>query len=329
MLAEDWGGADPERAFVMRALAGALSRVASVEVLVPGPPAAAAADGLFDLYPVGQSPAGGWPDPTDARWPRADEVAAVVFGASDDGARRLAAHHATRAARLVVWDGGPLLAGETALVVDHPAPDDPSNAAPAHDVGLFVPVNPLAAQRRHTALGDVGYVLVLTDRPGTAVPAVPPEAVAWLSAGFPGETVVAVEGGRAAVWRARSLHGTFAVDTRTDLWRLMAHAATTVDLDPGRLLGRECVESMRFGTPTVVPDEAPVHATVGRELRFSDPEGLLEAVAVVLDRDRRASHAHAGRQLADTRYGDAPAFLRRVHAALGDACRAAGRHGLA
>ena len=57
--------------------------------------------------------------------------------------------------------------------------------------------------------------------------------VAWLTARFPDKEVVVVEDATAAVWRGRVLRGIVDVYTRTDLWRLVAHARVTVDLAPG------------------------------------------------------------------------------------------------
>src|SRR5271166_4447183 len=49
VLSSCWGGPDPEASFVMRGLAGALSRHAVVDVVVPGPPSTPRPDGLFDV----------------------------------------------------------------------------------------------------------------------------------------------------------------------------------------------------------------------------------------------------------------------------------------
>jgi hypothetical protein len=317
VLCADWGGPDPELAFVLRRLAGALSRSAAVAVLAPGRPGAPRCDGLFDIHGVGVTPSGGWPEVSALRWPAMAVPDVVLFRASDDAARSTADRHAQGARRLVLADGGPCGPGEVALLVDDAGEAARLEGAEQVDVGLHVPINPLAAERRHNALGDIGYLLVLTDRPGTAVIPCPPDAVAWLSARFPKETVLLVEGGRAQVWRTRARRGEFGVDSRTDLWRLMAHAAATVDLAPGSLVGRECVESMRFGTPTVVPATAPRHATDSAALRCSTPADLLGAVARLLDPKERALHSAQGKEEADHRYGDAGRFVSRVATALG------------
>ncbi len=84
----------------------------------------------------------------------------------------------------------------------------------------------------------------------------------------------------ASAWHYRSLRGSIRVDTRTDLWRLMAHARATIDLAPGKLLARECVESLRFGTPIVVPKGTvgALHAEAGGGLWFGDEAELIGCV---------------------------------------------------
>ena len=118
-------------------------------------------------------------------------------------------------------------------------------------VGVYVPVNPMAERHRHHGFGFTGYHLVLSGR--AAAEDEPPAEVAWLSAAFPDEHVVLVEQAAASAWRARALRGRVSVDTRMDLWRLLAHAAVCVDLGPGGLVARECIEALRLGTPVVAP----------------------------------------------------------------------------
>ena len=120
-----------------------------------------------------------------------------------------------------------------------------------------MPINPLAATHRHNGLGFTGYLLVLSDRVGSPEVSPPTPMAAWLTARFPDKEVVVVEDAAAAVWRGRVLRGIVDVYTRTDLWRLVAHARVTVDLSPGPIIARECVESLRFGTPIVVPQTVP------------------------------------------------------------------------
>jgi hypothetical protein len=181
-------------------------------------------------------------------------------------------------------------------------------------VGLHVPINPLAIRSRHTGFGFTGYVLVLTDRSGDLAAQPPTAAVAWLTARFYGSYVVVVEAGKAAAWKGRALRGVVGVDTRTDLWRLMAHAAVTVDLAPGAIVARECIESLRFGIPIVVPhlSAAATHAQAGGGRTFASDAELFDAVEHLSDERTGSEVGAVGRGYADGLYGDAEAFVRRI-----------------
>ena len=257
VLSRSWGGG--ETAFVLRSLAGAISRHRPVDVLVAGRPGPARADGACDVLPLGQGRAGGWPVRKKATWP-VHPPTITLAEAEDAGGRAIIKRCAPRAAAAVLAGGSPVTGPADAVLTVGPGHREVALAAGVpearvHDVGLHVPVNRIAADHRHNGLGFTDYLLVLTDRgPGAGRPpgSVPPLA-AWLAARFPREHVVVVEDALAAVWQHRSLRGVVTVDTRTDLWRLMAHARTTIDLGPGPHLARECVESLRFGTPIVAP----------------------------------------------------------------------------
>ena len=329
VLSSSWARKSTESAFVMRSIAGALSRHADVDVLVPGERGPALPDGLFDVLPLGIDGPGHWPEPAPAEWPGLAPAAVLIEG-NDRGAVALARLGAPGAAVLAVAFGGGV-PPEAVAVLTVGAPSGDTGGAPAgpgalprpgpallHDVGLHVPVNPLAAERRHIGLGITGYVLVLSDRPGRPEPRDPAPAVAWLTARFPADPVVVVEGATASVWTGRALRGTITVDTRTDLWRLLAHARTTVDLAPGPLVARECVESLRYGTPIVVPARTPAAdlAAEGGGLWYADTAEMLDCVASVADPAIQASLGTAGRERADSRYGDADRFVALVGEAL-------------
>jgi hypothetical protein len=173
-------------------------------------------------------------------------------------------------------------------------------------INIFVPVNPLAAAHRHNGLGFTGYVLVLSDRAGNITVNPPAPTVAWLTARFPTLDIVVVENGAAAAWRGRVLRGIIGIDTRTDLWRLLAHARVTIDLAPGPIIARECIESLLYGTPIVVPADssAAAHARAGGGLTFTDIPGLFECMEEVGDPDVLSGLSTVGRQHAESHYGD-------------------------
>ena len=153
-------------------------------------------------------------------------------------------------------------------------------------VGVHVPVNRLAEQYRHHGFGFTDYPLVLSDRTG-AEREEPPPAAAWISAAFIEADVVVVEDAVAWAWKGRALRGKVSVDTRMDLWRLLAHANVCIDLAPGPYIARECIEALRFGTPIIVPDRpgpGAVHARASGGATFRDASELLEAAASLRER---------------------------------------------
>src|SRR5580700_180733 len=176
---------------------------------------------------------------------------------------------------------------------------------------MHVPINPLASAHRHNGFGFVDYVLVLSGRTGSHE--LPPDEVAWLTAGLHHANIVVVENAVASVWRGRALRGSTPVDTRTDLGRLMAHALVCVDLAPGPHVARECVESLRYGTPIVVPDGtlATHHAQMGG-LTYGNEGELVQQVRQFEDASFREERSLAGRQYADTNYGDTALLTKRL-----------------
>jgi hypothetical protein len=193
-----------------------------------------------------------------------------------------------------------------------------------HDpVGVHVPVNRLAEQHRHHGFGFTDYLLVLSDRAGAHDD--PPAAAAWLSAAFSKADVVVLEDAVASAWKGRALRGKVTVDTRMDLWRLLAHANVCIDLAPGAHIARECVEALRFGTPVIVPDHpgpGAVHAQSSGGATFEDASELLEAAASFRNEAYRAQASAAGRLYADTHYGDPAALVRRLRDLVGQSSSA-------
>ncbi len=293
VVARHWRAGN-ELAFVARSIAGAASRAGTVAVLVPGPVGAREADGAFDLQGIGEDGSLAWPLDLPG-----DEVVIVDELTPDV--------HALRRGGLFLSgptgaDGGGAWQRIRFVEGDGERP-----------VGLFVPVNPQATQHRHHGFGFTGYVLVLTDR--TQRREEPPPAVAWLTSAFHNLEVVVVEDAMASAWKGRALRGTTTVDTRMDLWRLMAHAATCIDLAPGSLVARECVEALRLGTPIIVPEDAAaaaLHAQAGGGSTFADAAGLLEATDKFVNEANRAPAVVRGRGYADAWFGEPAAFVDRL-----------------
>ena len=180
-------------------------------------------------------------------------------------------------------------------------------------MGVHVPVNRLAERHRHHGFGFTDYLLVLSDRTGDHRR--PPPAAAWLSAAFNDADVVVVEDAVASAWKGRALRGKVSVDTRMDLWRLLAHANLCIDLAPGPYIARECIEALRFGTPIVVPaDPGPgaVHAVGHPAARPSaTSRSCWRPPPPFRTRPHRAEGATLARRYAETHYGDPAALVRR------------------
>jgi hypothetical protein len=293
-----WFEQGSELTYVTRSIAGAASRCGPVSVLVPGPFGRRQSDGAFDLDAIG--PLG------ELRWPPGlpSDRAVVV----DDLTPDLAALLSGVGAAAVFY---------VASSVDEPDPTwcrlDPLGT------GVYVPANPLAELHRHHGFGFTGYQLVLSDRSGAHQ--VPPPAAAWLSSAFHDADVVVVEDAVASAWRGRALRGKVSVDTRMDLWRLVAHASFCVDLAPGPYIARECVEALRFGTPIIVPEHsgpAEVHAREGGGSTFGDPGELVAAAGKMRTEANRSAASAVGRRYADSRFGDPLALLARLSGLLHD-----------
>jgi hypothetical protein len=312
-LSRAWKLPETEVSFVTRTVAGAASRTTRVTVVVPAPVGTTEPDGAFDLFGAGSGHDGSWPDPTETAWPGTFPAETTT---------------------IIVDDPDPA----TLALLAFMAPDQPVHAiAPTDDpfvsplkftgpagsndfISLHVPINPIAATHRHNGLGFTGYILVLSDRVGADV-SPPTDMVAWLTARFPNLEVVVIEDASAAVWRGRVLRGVISVYTRTDLWRLLAHARMTIDLAPGPIIARECVESLRFGTPILVPQRsvAQAHTDAGGGISFSGYAELLAGVTRLCDENVRSTASSNGRRYADARYGNQQAFVDSVSRAVGAA----------
>ncbi|HTX63636.1 MAG TPA: hypothetical protein VMD28_08335 [Acidimicrobiales bacterium] len=322
-----------ELAVAARSIAGAVSRLAEVDVFVAGrnPPHG---DGAFDVSPID----GAAPPPVPYR-------AVLVEAGADEGAGiddAAAVASLTRGARVLSLGGAAPMAldgvldvgleraggaGDTAQAAPgrEPTGGDVACARLVHRVGLYARVHPGAAGRRHQGLGSVrDYLLVLGDRVGEPTTSSPSDRARWLLARFPRRYVVVLEGGVARAWRSRARVAQFGVHTRMDLWLLMAQAWAVVDLLPGDVYARECVESLRYGVPVVVPlgSAAEGLAQAGGGLRFASTAQLLDCVEEIGDPATRWKLASAGHELADRWYGDPQGFVARLAVALGLPTRA-------
>ncbi len=307
VVAGHWHEPRSELTFVTRAVAGAASRCGPVSILVPGPAGRRQPDGAFDLQGMGE---GG----QLLRGPGA--VAADCTVIVDELTAAIAEQLTRIGPRRVLAISGGIEGFGPAWRPLHLVPVDDVHASST--VSVHVPVNPLAGLHRHHGFGFTGYQLVLSD--GSGAKDGPPPAVAWLSGAFHETDVVVVQDAVASAWRGRALRGRVGVDTRMDLWRLVAHAEVCIDLGPGAYLARECVEALRFGTPIVVPESsgpAAVHAHAGGGSTFGDPGELIGAAEKMRSEANRAAASTAGRRYADSRFGDPGALVTRMRELLG------------
>lgn len=321
MLSSAWGHRHREAAFVARRLAGGLSRFADVDVYVPEPSGPPRPDGAFDLRPLGCSSDidDPWPAPSRATTPTSPPYDLVVVDRLTPHARGLVEGASAVAALSGAGDDFP--GPPATALLDAGAPGPAGSGKPGiliQAVGCHVAVNPLSAARRHAGIGFTDYVLVLTDRDHGHADNRPPTLAQWLIARFTRRVVVVIEDAFAAVWRSRSLLGRITVDTRADLWRLMAQAAVTVDLRPGPFVARECVESLRYGVPIVVPAQSTGHrlARAGGGLWFSDVAELFACLEAVAEPDIRTALSQQGRAMSDAWYGEPSAFVERLQQAV-------------
>jgi hypothetical protein len=301
IVAGHWHDRPSELSFVTRAIAGAASRRGPVWVLVPGTAGGREPDGAFDLEGMGEGGGLRWPDAisSDCTVVVDDLTPAVAELLTRIGPRAVFSISGGADLHAPTWRPLHLLDGD--------------DGHPLSAVSVYVPVNPLAERHRHHGFGFTGYQLVLSDSSGAE--GEPPPAVAWLSAAFHEADVLVVQDAVASAWKGRALRGRVTVDTRMDLWRLVAHANVCIDLHPGPYIARECVEALRFGTPIIVPAHsgpAAVHARASGGSTFADPCELLEASAKFQSVDAASAASDAGRHYADGRYGDPGGFVKRV-----------------
>jgi hypothetical protein len=275
-----------------------------VAVIAPDWPVQPTADGLFDVLglPPGsdlRETAGLSPDGVVI----VDELGPDIAHALPSGEFR-AGFYLTAADDAVAstWT-------QLSLVPDPGLPDGPPLAP-------YVPINPLAAEHRHHGFGFTGYVLILSDPEEASDP---PAAVEWIGAALPDTELVVVADGIASAWKERTLRGRVGIDARTDLWRLLAHASVCVDLAPGPLIGLECVEALRYGTPVIVPSAcgpATVHARASSGQTFAGPAELVAATIEMQVPEKRANASASGKAYADKYFGDPDRFVQALAALL-------------
>jgi hypothetical protein len=104
--------------------------------------------------------------------------------------------------------------------------------------------------------------------------------------------------------------------SRLDIWRWCSRALAVLDPEPAKLLGREALESMMYGTPIVVPAAAGATLEHAREgsggLWYRTEEELLACLEVLLDPSVRGPLGDQARTYASEHYSDTDRFIETV-----------------
>ena len=193
------------------------------------------------------------------------------------------------------------------------------SAANIHRVGAPLAANPSALSEPNTWVGTTDYIVVVTNS-GAEEDHVETELSRLIRLSFPDNPVGVCHTDCFRVWHRGRLSQGWAVERYSDMTRLMAWARVTVDLHPGSLFSRRCVDSLLYGTPIIVPEDsmAREHADRGRGgLWFSDPAELTWCVEALLDRPTRDTFGAQGKSYAEAEYGSTDAFIARVLSACG------------
>jgi hypothetical protein len=188
-----------------------------------------------------------------------------------------------------------------------------------HRIGAPLAANPSALSEPNTWVGDTDYILVLT---GVASDDEHAEnrLSRLLRMRFPDRPVGIAHRDAFCAWHKGRLNMGWPVERSSDLARLMAWATVTVDLRPGRLFARRCVDSLLYGTPIVVPHDSRgrEHAQRGRGgLWFHDAPELAWCVESMLEPTTNDIFGAQGRSYAEEEYGSTDRFIERVTEACG------------
>jgi hypothetical protein len=185
-----------------------------------------------------------------------------------------------------------------------------------HRVEIALPVNRLAAAAGMAGVASFGrYVLVISSFDEDAASAVsPPHEYLRQLVGD-----VAIAEVRRGGWVVTAPEKRFDITwapSRMNLWRLMARAAVTVDLRPQGPIGRDAIESLRFGTPVVVPDGsvAAEHAASSNGgLWYRNHGELVASLRTLLDdEEMRVGFGASGQSWAEHHHGDTDTFVEQV-----------------
>jgi hypothetical protein len=338
VLADRWESTT-EPGWITRQVAGALACIADVHVVATGDSAATAtSDSVFTVYRSGPGLAAdmaatvcdrvqahglvvagdGWREMADALDRVAPDLPATVLTLSPDG-RFDEPDLVTRVADR----------SRAVMVVTEEARDRVPDLAARRDlvqtIGAPMAANPSALCEPDPMVAGSEYVLVHTNVPEGASH-YDADTARMLRLRYPGTTIAVLHSDAFCVWHRSSVERAGPIERSSDLDRLMAWALMTVDLQPGPLFARQCITSLLYGTPIVVPHDSrgrPHAERGGGGLWFANPTELSWCVEAIFDPQIRSTLGTQGRAYADKEFGSTDAFIERVTEACGPELRAA------
>lgn len=187
-----------------------------------------------------------------------------------------------------------------------------------HRVGTPLAANPSVLTEPNPWMGDTGYLLVITDS-ASGDDDEQTELARLLRVRFSDRPVGIVHRDGFHAWHEGRLETGWPIERSSDLARLMAWARVTVDLRTLPLFGRDCLTSLLFGTPIVVPARSPAseHARRGGGLWFDSAADLTWCLDSLTDPTTAAAFGAQGRAYAEEGYGSTDRFIDRVVTACG------------
>lgn len=194
----------------------------------------------------------------------------------------------------------------------------PTDPRPVANIAFTLRTNRLAAETEPIGLNGQRFLVAAQDWDGSLAANSLLRLGAVLAADFLRRVrlVVCGRGWRAAP-QARWLD-VMTPFSRADVWRWMSRAVAFIDPHPQRVLGRDVLEALTYGTPVIVNENGGAsreHAEAGNGglwyETYSHLRSAVEALAGDSTRDRLGGQ---GREYTLANYSDPQAFIGRVTA---------------
>jgi glycosyltransferase involved in cell wall biosynthesis len=183
------------------------------------------------------------------------------------------------------------------------------------NIGFPVQVNRLAADTEPVEFGDNQYIVIPRDRTQDFPLRRMITYGSLLERDFKDIRLALVGAGWRGLLSTKAMELPRAV-SRSDAWRWVSRALAVLDPELHRLIGREALESMLFGTPVLVPERGGAtreHAERGNGgLWFRDYWELRASIEALLDADVRDALGRQAQDYAKENYADSDAFVDSV-----------------